>query len=503
MKFRKTKSLILLCLIISSVFLSFYVWLGEELWPTGYNFFIMLRNNSVISALFPQKEVYSMPKENLSKPQRIVITNGAERTMYYNSDDSFDSLHDIVRGALTHALANKEAIKNQTVAEASEWYNILRNDEVFDSRSIFIEYSLAYTPNLFAHVTGIQNTWIEEEVSSLKQFIIVPTGSQKNEFLLYVKDFEQETVHKYLVEGGQQTSVYNAADDYTKTSETAFNYAFELNFSVDRQGTGIGEGVSQKVFLDPMIMFSYDKTQTSVIQSSNPLADDAFVKDRMLSVFHYNYGAPRHYTDPLGIEYYVENYSLLKIHPNGLVEYTADRVDMGIALSDKPASLYESLNSAIEFAERFWQSVMPDMPFNVLVTSDLLEDDSDVYRFTLDYYYDGNPVTVELMGAGFEPMNHAIEIYVSGGRIIKYRHFISKYETVEETTNLSILEALDLVYESISQTLEGEEEPAGNILVADIFLSYVERGVPSAKTSLWCARIADRESLIYTQKGGD
>lgn len=486
-KFRKTKTALLICLIVLSLALSSYVWFSEELWPGGYNFFIMLKDNIPIARQLFEKDVYSMPKENLSKPQKIVVTNGEKRAVYSNGNSSFNSLHDIIKPFLADTLRREDMVTNKQRVSEDEWFNVLRNDELLDTRSIYVNYSLAYSPSLFARMIGIRDTWISQDISAVKEFVAAPV--KEDEMLLYVRDGGNNEIYKYFVSYSGASGILAAVDKYTAGSELSAPFSFELN--LNRNTGGIGEGIVQKVFLNSMITVSTGSAQSAVAQSENPLREDGAAPDAIYGVFKNRSGITRRYTDSAGIQYFVENYSVLKIYPEGLIEYHADNESLGVDISDESVSLYESLNRAIEFSEKVWAAAAPDEAFNVLVTSDLLESEGAVYHFTLDYYYEGVPVTVEVASDKFENMNHAVEIDVKNGRIIKYRHFIRKYKKTGKTvTNPSSIEALDSIYKKYASA---EEET----YIADIFLSYIENGGISEKSPVWCAKLQGTDETVY------
>lgn len=489
MKFRRTKSVILLCLILSSLVLSVYVWFSEELWPNGYNFFIMLKNTSFVKE-FLYKDFYSVPKENLSKPRKIVLAYKDRRTLYYNSDSAFDSIHDKFKEFISHALGNSESVLNKAVADESEWYSILSNDNFPDVCSLYADYSLAYSPSLYAAVLGIRNTWLEGEVMAVKEIAVAPAEIEDIS-LLYIKDGDTGTIHKYLIDSPMNVKMRTSIVENTKETKGSYSYSFEIN--LDNSVEGIGEGVVQKVILDSMVIVSSTETQTTVAKSVNPLKDELSFS-RTISVFDMSPGTARNYMDPDGVRYYIQNYATLKIHPEGIVEYTADNPDRGIVLTNGPYSLYETLNSAIEFSEKVWHSVAPGEPYSVLVTSDLLESgESGNYFFTLDYYFEGEPVTAILNSKTAGKMHHAVEIEVKKGRITRYRHLLRKYYNTGETrVSSSSVDALNVIYKS----LPPEEET----YIEDIFLSYIEDGTENTRSPVWCARLRGKDSIVYSEQ---
>lgn len=486
MKFRRTKSLILTCLIVSSIFLSAYVWFSEELWPEGYNFFIMFKNNPIVRRVF-NSDIYSFPKENLSKPQKIIVTKGENRNVYYNSDTSFDNINKASTAFLSAVLKDEKIVKNRITVEQQEWQDVLRNDEILDTNSIYINYSLEYSPSLFAHMIGVKETWFGKELTAVKEFIVAPMGDG-DDVLFYAKDSANGTIYKYLISYKEKNELKEIIDTRATDSETTYSYAFELN--LDKNEGGIGTGVKQMVMMDSMVIISSKSTSVPVIYSENPFKTETVDREKLLDTFQYAAGESKHYTDYSGVEYFVENYSHLKIHPNGLVEYVADVEGGGISLPDDPVTVYESLNKAIEFSENVWRSVAGDKQFSVLVTSDLLENDQGTYKFTLDYYYEGNRVTTSLSGDNFDPMNYAVEIYVKNGKIEKYRHFFRKYEKADSVVSPPQIQALDKIYEKF-QNQESE------ILIKNVYLSYIENGNETNKVPVWCAEIEGSNEVVY------
>jgi len=467
--------------------MSAYVWFSEELWPGGYNFFIMLQNNPTVRRIF-NSDVYSIPKENLSKPQKIIVTHGEKRNVYYNSDQSFEKINQGVSAFISETLKDESLVANRVTVDKVEWQDVLRNDEILDTNSIYVSYSLEYGSNLFARMIGIKETWIGKEISAVKEFIIAPVGDDGSDVLFYVKDAALDTIYKYLISYKDKNAIKTIVNDYATDTDTTYSYSFELN--LDKNDEGIGTGVVQKVFLDSMAIISSRSTTVPVIYGENPFEAGIVNRDELLGGFQYAAGSPNHHTDFEGVEYFIENYSHLKIYPSGLIEYVAETDGGGISLPEGPATVYEALNKSIEFAENVWRSTMGDVPFSVLVTSDMIENDAGVYKFTLDYYYEGNLVTTSLKGSGHEPMNHAVEIDVKNGEIVKYRHFFRKYDRAGEVVSTPQIEALDKIYERF-------QSPETEIFINDIYLSYIENGSKSDKTPVWCAKIEGSGEIVY------
>ena len=205
--------------------MSAYVWFSEELWPGGYNFFIMLQNNPAVRRIF-NSDVYSIPKENLSKPQKIIVTRGEKRNVYYNSDPSFENINHGISAFISETLKDESLVTNRVAVDKGEWQDVLRNDEILDTNSIYINYSLEYDSNLFARMIGIKDTWIGKEISAVKEFIIAPVGDSEGDILFYVKDAAVETIYKYLISYKDKKTISAIVNDFATDTGTTYSYSF-------------------------------------------------------------------------------------------------------------------------------------------------------------------------------------------------------------------------------------------------------------------------------------
>jgi len=481
-KREKFKTLILILLIISSLVLAVLTWVYEKLWPTGYSFFSNFSDIPLISSWFGTEDNYSFPVDNLSKPGKIVVTNGEKRSVYYVSDSSFAGLHSVTRDFLVTVLTNEDMVIRRAAVSPDEWFDVLRNDELLDTKSIYTEFALSYTPDLFAQIMGVQHTWMTEP-SAVRDFIIAPLGNDGTDMLLYARDANSDIVYKHYITYDKKADIVNAISEYTANESDNFIFSFEQN--LDGRSEGIGGQVQQKVFVDSLVLLSLESTETDIITAENPIdTNNTEALNNLLSCFGYAPNSLRHYTAADETQYFVENYGSLLIHPSGIIEYTALDTSKAYDLfegDNTTRTLYETLNRAIEFSESVWNTVMPDTEFNALVTSDLAENGAapGEYTFTLDYYFEGTPITVDAPN-----MKNAVIIEVKNGRITSYRHLIRRFtQTGESVENIPMIAALDALYTTLSK-----EENTEATIVTDLFLSYVEDSGQSTKTAVWCAK---------------
>lgn len=489
MKKEKIKTGILIALLLNTLILTANVWFGSGLWPHGYDFFISLPNRAFFSQLFRKNQPYVSPMETLARPQRLVVTNGANRAVYYNSDASYAPFYESVKDFFYVTLADESYISMATEVQDAEWYDVLRNDEILDTRSVYVEYSTAFSPKLFAQITGIAATWLENRVSSVRDFIIAPVGAEGEDMLLYIREYDTGRIMKFYIQYPGKTALYQKIASLSEDAN--YSYAFELNLH-DSQ-VGIGEGVEQKVVMEPLILISPRKTESVTITAENPITPSMDM-DALLSVFRYRQRAVNRYVTTDGTTHFVENYGSIHIYPDGVVEYYAVEKDKGVSILPAGASaatLYDSLNGAVGFAAQVWNSLVPDIPFDALVEAERLEESPAGYLFTLDYYMEGTRIITAAQSETHSPLQHAVEIEVQDGRIVRYRHFIRRFTATDtKVLNPAMLEAIDGIYAQLAN----EEE---KIQITDLFLGYIENATDAEKFPVWCAKLAGKESLVY------
>ena len=484
MKKEKLKTCILILLICSATALAASVWFGNGVWPRGYDFFATLPERTFFSKIFRKEQPYVSPMENLAKPQKLVVTNGECRSVYYNSDASYALYYDAISNFFTTVLSDESLVFLKNEVPESEWYGVLRNDELLDSKSVYISYSTAFSPRLFAEVTGAKYTWLESGTAALRELILTPIEAQGQDVLLYVRDAKTGTITKYHINYPHKNELYSCISSLAETDN--YSFAFELNLH-DSQ-VGIGGGVSQKVVMDPLLLISPRASRSSAIVGENPIAGSSDM-EALLSVFGYRERGVNHHTGADGKEHFVENYGSISVSPDGLVEFYALDAEKGVGiLPDEQgvATLYDSLNGAAEFAASVWKSLVPDQPFEALISSDLVENAAGDYTFTMDYYFEGTPIAIST-----SQMQHGLEMRVKNGRIITYRHLLRRFSGWgEPLENMSMLQAIDGLYAQLQD--EGEQ-----IRILDLFLSYIEDTQPGEKRPVWCARIAGRPEPLF------
>ncbi len=466
----RIKSFILILLVLCSVGLTSVTWMEERLWPEGYSLFANFKTLPIIRNFFG--EMYSEPLENLKKARKIVIADGnGKSSVFYNSDKAFDDVYSDIGTLINGFMSGEIPVSEQSLLTRENLRQML-NEQVMYA---YVSYPVASTPQLFGRLMGVSDSESLSGVSAVRDFFILPTGSESLELLAV--DYEGTEVYRYELSYGGTDRLISSFTSYVANVDLEHNCMLALEMNLDIADGN--EAVKMKTVLDSFLVLDSASTATNKrpeITGHNPLGADSGAAERAIERFGYNPESIHRYVDGEGTRVYLENDSMLKIYRNGIIEYEATDPEHGILLSGD-GSLYESLNSAIRFAGDVYSS-SSGADFKVNVSGDLLYEPSGVMTFVFDYYFSGTPVTADI-SLGTEKMEHAIEITVEGGYITKFKMLVREYEeTGNDVDMMTVYEAIDKIALMYSESTEP-------IHVADIFMSYAEDGKSGIVSPVW------------------
>lgn len=442
----RIKTSIIIVLVINLVFLTYHTWFKSGILGSDWPYFSFADLPFV--RLFQRDSFVSVPKENLSKPRKIVVNDGELWVPYYNTDEAFDKLNENTSLVLESLL--KGNIKEEKMIDYQEWLNLLVEP------SVYVEYPIAVEPRMLSMVLNTSFEKLPSEIGIISDAIIIP--AYEDSVYVALRDANTDKAYKFLVEDENISFPEEVLAMYTQKYSRDGYYEFAFNTLL---GGGLGEG---NVKVSDLVLFSDNEATHRDIRAENPLADGSY--DDILRSFSFNPKPLRHHRDGYGAENYVENYATVTIYPDGYIEYSAVDADKGIDLGQYEDNDYEILNRAIDFAEKVWSSVS-DEPLSVLVSG--IEKTETGNRFVLDYYYGGREIAVEVTKEGREGLYHAIEIVTEGSRIVSYRQYLRSYtEASSITSQENFMLALDYFVAQFSNE-EGS-------VITDLYPGYFDNG---------------------------
>lgn len=456
----KVKTSIIIILVINLVFLTYQAWFKSGILGSDWPYFSF--SDLPFVRTFQRDSFVSVPKENLSKPRKIVVNDGELWVPYYNSDDAFDRLDKNTSVVLKCLLGGN--IQKEKEINYDEWITLLTE------KSVYVEYPIAVEPRMLAMVLNADFERLPGDIGIITDAIIIPAESD-DEAYVALRDAKTDKAYKFLVKGGDISFPEEVLAMYTDKYRRDGYYEFAFN-------TLLGEGLGENsVSVADLVLFSDNESVYRDIKGTNPMAGKNH--SQLLQSFSFNPKPLRYYSDGYGADNYVENYATVTIFPDGYIEYSAVDTSRGIDLDAYADNEYEILNRAIDFAEKVWASVSKE-PLEVLVSG--IEKTATGNRFVLDYYFGGREIAVEVTKEGRESLYHAIEIETVGSTIVSYRQFLRSYtEANTATSQENFMLALDYF---VSQ-FKGERS-----VITDLYPGYFDYGENTGvlKTTWLCEK---------------
>ncbi len=475
MKKERIKSILLIVLVISNIILSSKIWINKKLWPSGYNFFVNIQNSFIVKSvtnLFGRNNSDYISKTHINTPKQIIINTGYQTTRFAldSTYDIFSDANNISQNILSAALS--APIRSISSATQDEWYSVLM------SKSVYLNYNVEYDTNLFAQFLGVKET----ELSSMLNYItdaVLAVDSTSSNITVYIKNGHNDTYYKIntsiakddvenLINYFQNGKDENP-EDIPSDSPNIINYSFDLLF--DRG--------NQKALLSPMIPIFSNPQTYNIIEADNPIIKsdgslNTSVAERLLSTFDINSSTMRRYTEANGTVVFVENDAILKLSPNGVLEFSATGADNGIKLAEPTASEYTNICMAADFMDNVNSEISANK--NLYLSSDLTDDNINLSDIELNFDYSAYGLPVNL---SVENYNHAVSMTISNGRLQKYTQVLRAYSNTGEKAETSAF------IDSLDETIRQYEYISGQIYVDKIYAAYSDDGTIGKKSASW------------------
>lgn len=461
------KSIILTVLVILNFALNSKIWSNKKLWPSGYNFFVSAGNSAFARkffSFFGYDNTDYTSKTNITTPKQIIINTGDQTTrlaLDYDHDmfsDINSRSYDILSSAFS---ADSRSISSVT---QDEWYSVLM------SKSIYLHYTAEYGTAMMTQFFAVK----ESALSSFTAYIsdVVIAFDNTSNVAVYVHNNRNNTYYKIVTsieKDETEMLIDTLCNDFDNEDiSNIINYSFDLLF--DR-----GE---QKALLAPMISI-YNNPQTyKIIASENPTlkSDNSFntyVIDNLLNLFDIKPTAMRRYTEANGTVVFVENDAILKLSPNGILEFSASGTNTGIKLSDS-GSNYTDICLAADFMDMINNEISANR--NLYLASDLTEEyiNNSTVNLNFDYTVSGLPVDLSISGT-----EHAVSMVISDGYLQKYTQILRSYSVASDISQTkTFIEALD-------ETVKHYSNTANQIYVDKMYAAYMDDGTLGEKNADW------------------
>lgn len=469
----KIKSSVIILLIINLLFLTAQMWFFNSGTTLKNSFIEYVHSIPIIETFFPVEPEYSISKENLSKPRKFLINDGSLWMAYYNTDIGFSPINERTKELIT-GLLNGDITATKKI-DSGTW------EAGLESLSIYVEYPIAFSPEMLSRIMGSNENSIPKEISAYREFIVIPSTNDSDVCILARDNESPDNMYAYIL-SDKYTLPASDLEVYTSADDSYYQPAFS---------TGLELAEGSNVSLAPLVLFSDSQPSTKILRPQNLITESTRAK--LLENFGFNTEMTP-YEDSDGAVKYIGNYSNATIYPDGIFEYSVVSDEHGISLNESGNS-YNVLNASIDFSEQIWKSVSEEQ-LSILVGSDLSGyNSSKPYTFKFDYYCNGRPVKIDLpANYGHEQMNCAIEITVKNGKLISYRQYMRNYTLVGDyVLSDNFVTALDYFVQTLEETVSTE------VVIEDIYIGYTDSGSNTDLYATWLAQTSNNSIYRYTK----
>ena len=464
----RIKSCLLCFLIVSSIVLTLNIWFSGKLWSDGYNFFSNITNYFESSS---KNHSYYLSKENISYPQRIIVNNNEKRNLYTHTANQYNHIIHTILDIVKESVSTAEFVQ----VDPAEWNSSLKG------KSVYLSYPVVYDASLLLGILDV--TPASVNTSAIKDFVVSVSEKNDGSLNIYTKDYSNGNIFKANV-NMLYAETAEIIEEYAKDSINLLPYSFELNFDKTEKNS-----VEQKIVVDPTVILSLEGSRLPVIENINQVEDiynNNELSENLIKTFGYNTTNTRKYLDGNNSAVYVENYSSIKIHENGLFEYKALDNSKGIPLTTGTNSTQHDIFIAcVEFVNNLWDNAFPQEELNVNLTSDIHSSGKDFY-LTMDYYVNGYLATSYISENKLHStLAHGIEITVSDGKIVEYRQLFNKFRTTDDyIENGSAINAIDRMF---------ADNSLHNSTITELNIAYLNDGDKWLPT--WSARTTEGKHI--------
>lgn len=483
------KNIILFCSVFLTVVLVCQIWFSSYFLPGGYDFLVSGFKRNIVDPVISLFKAgtssdFSQNFNLLYRPEKIVVNAFSQRGVLVDGQAGFQEAYTLSNDIMGRLLSGELSLKSRETVDMGSYTAVLKG------KSLYVDYGKNCDYSLFSFSTcGQAQTGFSEELSVIKDYVISLHEMIMNDVSVYIKDQKTGNVYRYVVEL-DKNSLDRKITELANQSSTngVLSYAFELNFHKENADT------VSKVLFEPMVLMELAPPTLPAVTGRNLEDFDDNINDEMMNTilrdFSINTRTMWRYTDLSDARVFVENDATLTLHPDGLLEYVAEKDGQGLDISAGKGGddIYDATNHAVDFVTTICSNLSPEYFSHLRLQTNMVESDDrqGVYRIYFDYLIDGVPIRHNT-NDGYA---HTIEMEIDNGRLKTYRQYLKFYEKADETEIpcMAMLNAADLLVDALYK----ENEP---LWIQRIQLCYVENEAGELVPQ-WNATVNGQEQII-------
>lgn len=487
MKKERLKSAALALLVISALILTMQIWSITQPWSEKYNFFENLRisvSDSFSSLLGIKGSDGEHAQASLISPSYLAAYTVKDMDhaicVLNEASELYETTNDYVTNVISYALTRDS--KNILRVDEASWQTALF------TRGLYVDYGVNYRLSTFSQLLGSASSPLEENVDSVKRFIITSEDSIVSDVSVYVSDETNNTFYK-ISTGLSKNDLNTTLSDLANDATVKKRFSFFINADAPASA---GEAI-----FAPYMILDEEKSEFQSLSSSNPVIKDSgvninmYVLDKILKAFSINSKTVSKAVESDGSIIYIQNYATLRISSDGCLSYATTASDKapsitgnGISHSNSNAAL---LSDSARLAENITGSVL-DTEYTKLYLSGLEENGNSLIA-TFDYLYAGTPIVY----CGSYEGEHAVTVEFENGYLKSYKQILRRYENSDETT------LCPSTYDAVNSIFDSLEEHENTGMIEKLLIAYADNGTSGKKDASWFLKFENSQNYITSK----
>ncbi|MBE7018619.1 MAG: hypothetical protein E7413_01880 [Ruminococcaceae bacterium] len=407
MKKEFMKTVVLTCLVISSLVLSAHIWHEKELWSLDYNSFVhSLQNFFTKDTPQEPSEDYDVKYWSQVTPEFISFTYGSQRMISYPASPQFPQNYQIA----SDILLSLEKNGNLATITEEEYLN------AYKTNSMMLKYSNRVN---LQELLGKDDTFFDDVPNPISSTFVIGIDVAQATYLTFMDD---SSGHAYQLPVKFSANTKKVEDQISVTGQNA-SYAYELNFDTDTDNSG-------RILFERFVPILLEATQVQKLEVEPVMYSSSY--DSVFKSFHIVKNSARSYRDKDGAIHFIENRSTLKIREDGAFRFETGDIEAGIQVS---ASMQQE--ALTEFVNVLYRNIVPE---------------SDGYLAVFSHSEQGNRHTYEFMyhtpnGFLYQKDQPAVRVVCEDGVIVEYEQIVLNVKLSDQIlATTGVIEAYDFLY---------------------------------------------------------
>lgn len=407
----------------------------------GYNGNVFFVSSHVDTQTVSESEDIINLYFEYTNPEYVAVKHGGAREVFYSDSNSYILAQNIIN-EVTKGIFSSDAEVIPTEG-ADAFKNLLDKD------SLYVSYPYKRFPKLITQFINGYTDKLSSHISSYRKLILVPGKNENDKISVYIKDENSDFTVK-VITNLSSSSLIKFINSVNLQDKKNWQFAYELNLDkVPSQDVILSAPVLSWDILIPTKNIVKPDVYVYVpdIFKKSPGSNDSLeLVQTVLGAFGMNQNLLRQYIDKDNTLVCVDESATIKIHPDGVIEYSSIDSKSGMNLTGG-TKLSSENTYFLSFTgiSRIINTLLPlsqnnEISFKLRLQQ-LQSESIEVaeYKFMFDYYIEG----ARIVSSPY----HAIDATSVDGKLTSMRIDLKRFDlSHDESVIEPLFSSIDKFY---------------------------------------------------------